>query len=90
MVKRLRQEMEQAAENLQFEQAARLRDQLQGIEQIMTQQKAVLGSDGDEDVIAMARGLNQCCVQIFFIRNGKIVGRENYFLRGLTTAAAEK
>lgn len=82
LVKRLRQEMEQAAENLQFEQAARLRDQLQGIEQIMTQQKAVLGSDGDEDVIAMARGLNQCCVQIFFIRNGKIVGRENYFLRG--------
>lgn len=82
LVKRLQQEMEQAAENLQFEQAARLRDQLQGIEQIMTQQKAVLGSDGDEDVIAMARGLNQCCVQIFFIRNGKIVGRENYFLRG--------
>lgn len=82
LVKRLRQEMEQAAENLQFEQAARLRDQLQGIEQIMTQQKAALGSDGDEDVIAMARGLNQCCVQIFFIRNGKIVGRENYFLRG--------
>ncbi len=82
LVKRLRQEMEQAAENLEFEQAARLRDQLQGIEQIMTQQKAVLGSDGDEDVIAMARGINQCCVQIFFIRNGKIVGRENYFLRG--------
>ena len=82
LVKRLRQEMEQAAENLEFEKAARLRDQLQGIEQIMTQQKAVLGSDGDEDVIAMARGINQCCVQIFFIRNGKIVGRENYFLRG--------
>lgn len=82
LVKRLRQEMEQASENLEFEQAARLRDQLQGIEQIMTQQKAVLGSDGDEDVIAMARGLNQCCVQIFFVRGGKIVGRENYFLRG--------
>lgn len=82
LVKRLRQEMEQAAENLEFEQAARLRDQLQGLEQIMTQQKAVLGSDGDEDVIAMARGLNQCCVQIFFVRGGKIVGRENYFLKG--------
>lgn len=82
LVKRLRQEMEQAAENLEFEQAARLRDQLQGIEQNMTQQKAVLGSDGDEDVIAMARGLNQCCVQIFFVRGGKIVGRENYFLKG--------
>ncbi len=82
LVKRLRQEMEQAAENLEFEQAARLRDQLQGVEQIMTQQKAVLGGEDDQDVIAMARGINQCCVQIFFVRGGKIVGRENYFLRG--------
>lgn len=82
LMKRLRKEMETAAENLEFEQAARLRDQLQGLEQIITQQKAVLGGDDDRDVIAMARGLNQCCVQIFFIRGGKIVGRENYFLRG--------
>lgn len=82
LLKRLRQEMEEAAERLDFEQAARLRDQLQGLEQIITQQKAVLGGEDDQDVIAMARGLNQCCVQIFFIRSGKIVGRENYFLRG--------
>lgn len=82
LTKRLQREMEEAAENLEFEQAAKLRDQLQGIEQIITQQKAVLGGDDDRDVIAMARGLNQCCVQIFFIRGGKIVGRENYFLRG--------
>lgn len=82
LVKRLQKEMEEAAENLEFEQAARLRDQLQGIEQIITQQKAVLGGEDDRDVIAMARGLNQCCVQIFFIRGGKIIGRENYFLRG--------
>ena len=82
LVKRLRKEMEEAAENLDFEQAARLRDQLQGVEQIMTQQKAVLGGEDDQDVIAMARGINQCCVQIFFVRGGKIVGRENYFLRG--------
>ena len=82
LTKRLRKEMEEAAENLEFEKAARLRDQLQGLEQIITQQKAVLGGDDDRDVIAMARGINQCCVQIFFIRGGKIVGRENYFLRG--------
>ena len=82
LTKRLRKEMEDAAENLEFEKAARLRDQLQGLEQIITQQKAVLGGDDDRDVIAMARGINQCCVQIFFIRGGKIVGRENYFLRG--------
>ena len=82
LTRRLQKEMEEAAENLEFEKAARLRDQLQGIEQIITQQKAVLGGDDDRDVIAMARGINQCCVQIFFIRGGKIVGRENYFLRG--------
>lgn len=82
LAKRLRKDMETAAENLEFELAARLRDQLQGIEQIITQQKAVLGGDDDQDVIAMARGINQCCVQIFFVRGGKIVGRENYFLRG--------
>lgn len=82
LAKRLRKDMETAAENLEFELAARLRDQLQGIEQIITQQKAVLGGDDDQDVIAMARGINQCCVQIFFVRGGKIVGRENYFLHG--------
>ena len=82
LVKRLQKEMEVAAENLEFEQAARLRDQLQAVEQIMTQQKAVLGEEDDQDVIAMARGINQCCVQIFFVRGGKIIGRENYFLRG--------
>ena len=82
LVKQLQKEMEDAAENLEFEQAARLRDQLQAVEQIMTQQKAVLGGEDDQDVIAMARGINQCCVQIFFVRGGKIIGRENYFLRG--------
>lgn len=82
LVKQLQKEMEAAAENLEFEQAARLRDQLQAVEQIMTQQKAVLGGEDDQDVIAMARGINQCCVQIFFVRGGKIIGRENYFLRG--------
>lgn len=82
LVKRLQKEMEAAAENLEFEQAARLRNQLQAVEQIMTQQKAVLGGEDDQDVIAMARGINQCCVQIFFVRGGKIIGRENYFLRG--------
>ena len=82
LVKRLQKEMEAAAENLEFEQAARLRDQLQAVEQIMTQQKAVLGGEDDQDIITMARGINQCCVQIFFVRGGKIIGRENYFLRG--------
>lgn len=80
LVDKLKKEMEDAAEQLDFERAARLRDQLQGIEQIITDQKAALSRDDDEDVIAMARGIGEACVQIFFVRSGKIIGRENYFL----------
>ena len=80
LVDRLKKEMEAASEQLEFERAARLRDQLQGIEQIITNQKAALSRDDDEDVIAMARGIGEACVQIFFVRGGKIIGRENYFL----------
>lgn len=82
LLKKLQQEMGTAAEQLEFERAAQLRDQLQGLEQLMTEQKAVLGAGEEEDVIAMARGIGQACVQVFFVRGGKIVGRENYFLRG--------
>ncbi len=81
LVRQLRREMEQAAENLEFERAALLRDQLQGLEQILTRQKAVLESGDDEDVIALAQGERNSCVQIFFVRGGKVVGRENYLLR---------
>lgn len=56
LVDKLKKEMEACAEQLEFERAARLRDQLQGIEQIITNQKAALSRDDDEDVIAMARG----------------------------------
>lgn len=82
LLKKLEIEMQEAAENLEFEKAAQLRDQLKGIQQIMIEQKAVLDVETDQDVISMARGHGQCCVQIFFIRGGKIIGRENYFLRG--------
>ncbi len=80
LLTKLSQEMNDAAEALEFERAARLRDQLQGIQQIITTQKAALASENDEDIIAMARGIGEASVQIFFVRGGKIIGRENYFL----------
>lgn len=80
LVDRLQKEMEEAAAVLDFERAAKLRDQLQGVEQIITNQKAALSRDDDADIIAMARGIGEACVQIFFVRGGKIIGRENYFL----------
>jgi len=83
IVKRLQREMEQASEELRFERAATLRDQLRAIEQIIERQKVVFSSDyKDSDVIAMARADGEACVQVFFIRAGKLIGREYFILEG--------
>ena len=76
----LTKQMNEAAENLHFEQAARLRDQIRGIKRAINDQKAVLSGNDDKDVLGLAMGANEVIVQIFFIRAGKIVGRENYAL----------
>ncbi|SHI98210.1 excinuclease ABC subunit UvrC [Propionispora hippei] len=81
MVKSLRRKMEQAAENLEFEQAARLRDQLQAVEKITEKQNIVTGA-GDQDAIGLARSAAGICVQVFFIRSGKMVGRDHFLLSG--------
>jgi len=82
LIVKLEKDMEQAAYNLDFERAAQLRDQIQGIKQVIEKQKIVSGGYEDQDVMAMARGFNEACVQVFFIRGGKLIGRENYFLKG--------
>lgn len=70
-----------AAENLNFELAARLRDQLRAVRKISEKQNIVTGS-GDQDVIGMARSEFGVCVQVFFVRAGKMVGREHFLLSG--------
>jgi len=83
IVKKLRHEMEQAATELRFERAAALRDQLAAIEKILARQKMVLSSDfADTDVIALARAEKDACVQVFFIRGGKLIGREYFLMEG--------
>ena len=75
--------MLQAAEELRFERAATLRDKLQAIEKIVERQKVVFSSDFlDSDVVAMARANGDACVQVFFIRGGKLIGREYFLLEG--------
>lgn len=81
MVKSLRRKMDQAAENLEFEQAARLRDQLQAVEKITEKQNIVTGA-GDQDAVGLARSAAGICVQVFFIRSGKMVGRDHFLLSG--------
>jgi len=77
--------MQAAAENLQFERAALLRDQIRAATQIVERQKIVSGQQEDEDIIAFAQDARtgEACVQVFFIRRGKLIGRENFVLEGV-------
>ncbi len=82
IVDRMRSEMEQAAEKLDFERAAAIRDQLNAIERVVESQRVLSTEKIDSDVIAMARSNGEACVQIFFIRGGKLIGREYFILEG--------
>ncbi len=82
VIRDLRRKMDQAADVMEFEKAASLRDQLQAVESVTEGQKIISAGGGDEDVIAFARERNEACVQIFFVRSGKLIGRENFILEG--------
>jgi excinuclease ABC subunit C len=82
IARNVKRKMEQAAVNLQFEQAALYRDQLQAIERIVAKQKVISTANSDQDVIAFARDEGDACVQVFFIRYGKLIGREYFLLEG--------
>lgn len=76
----LKQRMQAAADNYAFEEAARVRDQLQAVQRLGESQKAVTNSSGYMDVLGLGQDVTGLCVQIFFVRKGKLVGRDNFFL----------
>lgn len=76
----LKQRMQEAADNYAFEEAARVRDQLQAVQRLGESQKAVTNSSGDMDILGLGQDVTGLCVQIFFVRKGKLVGRDNFFL----------
>jgi excinuclease ABC subunit C len=80
IVRGIEQRMAAAAANLDFERAADYRDQLKAIERITARQKVIGPDDTDQDVIAFARANGDACVQVFFIRHGKLIGREYFML----------
>lgn len=80
LIKAINQKMAKASEELKFEEAARYRDQLNALMTLKEKQKIVTTNQIDQDVIAMARGIEEVCIQIFFIRDGKIIGREHYIM----------
>ncbi len=81
VVKELRRRMAAAAAGLEFERAARLRDQVAAVEKVVEKQNIVTGA-GDQDAVGLARSAAGTCVQVFFIRSGKLVGREHFLLNG--------
>ena len=78
----MQDEMNVAANELQFEKAAALRDQVHAIEKVVERQKVISSDYVDSDVIAMARSNGEACAQVFFIRGGKLIGREYFLLQG--------
>jgi excinuclease ABC subunit C len=87
VVKKLRAQMERAAEKMDFEKAARLRDQIQAVEQVVEGQRIAARVRGEQDVIAFEADRDQAYVQVFFIRGGKLIGRESFLLRGTSDEA---
>ncbi len=79
----LQAQMKAAAEALDFERAAFIRDQISAVQRVVERQRVVTRARADEDVIAFAREDGDTCVQVFFIRGGKLIGRETFLLDGV-------
>ncbi|MDJ1183940.1 excinuclease ABC subunit UvrC [Roseofilum casamattae] len=83
LVNSLTEKMERASEDLNFEQAAKLRDQITALSSLNLSQKMTLPDDRiSRDAIALAGNDNQCCIQLFQVRGGRLVGRLGFFAIG--------
>ncbi|NLP33592.1 MAG: excinuclease ABC subunit UvrC [Clostridiales bacterium] len=83
VVKMLEEKMQEASEKLEFERAAELRDLLGSVKVIANKQKITNTDQMDRDIIAFARSKDEAVVQTFFIRAGKLIGRDHYHLTGV-------
>ena len=80
IVNSLRLQMRKAAESLKFEKAASLRDQLQSIEKVQQSQKVLTLKSNNMDIIGSSQSSYEAWIEVFFIRQGKLIGRENYLM----------
>ena len=80
VIKQIEKEIKIAADNLQYEKAAELRDKKIAIERISEKQKVSNISENNIDVIGLSKNELLCCIEIFFVRGSKMIGREHYFL----------
>lgn len=83
VAEQLRQKMQKASEDLAFEEAAEYRDLLESVQKLSQKQKASDTNSIDRDIIAFATAQEEAVVQVFFIREGKMLGREHFYLNGI-------
>lgn len=83
VIRDLTEKMTHAAERMEFEEAASVRDLIQSIRQVTEKQKITSDDNGDRDIVALARGGDEAVVQVFFIRGGKMLGRDYFYLTGV-------
>ena len=84
IIKKLKLEMEKAAEELEFEKAAKIRDRILAIELISEKQKMFTVKEGDEDFIDLYTDEKDGCAQVFFVREGKVTGREHFMIENIS------
>ncbi|ELC8367394.1 MAG: excinuclease ABC subunit UvrC [Clostridium perfringens] len=84
IIKNLKLEMEKAAEELEFEKAAKIRDRILAIELISEKQKMFTVKEGDEDFIDLYTDEKDGCAQVFFVREGKVTGREHFMIENIS------
>lgn len=83
VMKELEQKMSDASMNLEFEEAAKYRDLLNSVKHIAVKQKINSTSMEDKDILGIAKAGDEAVVQVFFIRDGKLIGRDHFYLTGV-------
>ncbi|MBR5377363.1 MAG: excinuclease ABC subunit UvrC [Lachnospiraceae bacterium] len=83
VIKELEGRMQEASENMDFEEAIRIRDLLGSVRAVAQKQKMTDPGGEDKDVIALARDEEDMVVQVFFVRDGKLIGREHYYMKNI-------
>ena len=84
LLKSLEEKMKEASERMDFEKAIEYRELLNSVKQVAQKQKITSNSEGDRDIVAMARDERDAVVQVFFIREGKLIGRDHFHVNAST------
>ena len=90
IIKELKEKMQAASENMEFEEAMKYRDLIENIKKVSESQKMSDNVGEDKDIIALAIDGNETVVQVFFLRNGKLIGREHFYMTQIEEPLADK